>query len=462
MKDLKYILFALLPLFALYSCEDDDGKNPSFGDEDVPHIYVDWQENRAAKVGDIVDIPLQVSPSDGATYEWTLDGVVISKERDLKYPITENMVRELKFVVTRNGIQNSRTANLLVPDKFKPKTSVKKSVAFLSLNGKISDVNWENTTHLVVSSIVVDKGGVLRSADLEKKIDLPTIIAYAHHYGVYTILDFSGELNSYLTAAPVYGSYTFYDAAIDASIRANLIRSIVDKAKAHGFDGINIYMDKANTSNGEFGDTESLVKFYNELAAAVPAKVAIEGNDYDYLLTMSVVGGWTRGSLAKMVNIPRYNWVNILAFGAEDLDAVPHSSVASATTEVNTWTGWLANLSPKRAVLVLPAFGLRYFGTPNEYTWANLGQYTQYMTYKSISTTYPDAPSKDVVVITENGGDKSKEVNKIFYDGFTAVDQKAELAKAKDLGGLGLWSVESDTKEASKSLMLRMNKALGN
>lgn len=461
MKTLRYLIIAIIPLFAFCGCEDEAG-NPSFGADEIPRIYIEWQEYTARKVGDVLSFKPQVSPSDGASYKWTMDGVTISTEKDLEYEITKEMIGVLKFEVVRNDEVNSRTTNVLVPRLFEPKAYTKKSIAFLTKGGSIADVDWENITHLIVSSSVVEAGGRINSANLSE-LNMSTLIIYAHHYGVYVSLDFSGLLNSYMNAAPVYGSYTFYNAAVDDGSSTTLADNIIKEAKSAGVDGINIYMDKANTATGAFDEPTKLAAFYTYLGDQLKATTnTIDGNEYNYILSMSVVGGWTRGSLAACVNIPTYDWVNILAFGAEDLSPTAHSAQWYAEQETGVWLGWQGPIDKSRVVLAVPAFGLRYFGTPADYTWANLGSFTEYIPYKTICKDHPGAEKKDVVVLTENGGDASKPVNKIFYDGVESIKVKAVYALDKDIAGMAIWSIENDSKDADQSLVKAMNKSLGN
>ncbi len=463
MKTLKYLLLAILPLFFFISCENDDGDNPGFADDEVPRIYIDWQEYMTRNVGDVITFSPQVSPSDGASYKWTLDDKVISTEKDLSYTITEKMIGVLKFTVTRKDTCNSRTTNVLVPKDFVPKTYNKKSVAFLTGNGSIGAVDWENITHLIVSSAVVNADGSLNMSNISG-LNLGTLITYAHHYGVFIILEVSGALNSYMNAAPVYGSYTFYNNAVGGNYQT-LANSIVEQAKEYGFDGVNVYMDKANTDNGQFADAAKLREFYAYLANQMKAgKNNLSGNDYDYIMSMSVVAGWTRGSLYTATSLTTYDWINVLAFAIEDLDAVPHASQWAAENEIAQWmTTWIGPITADRLVLGVPAFGLRYTGIPNDYTWANLGNYTQYIPYRSIVSQYADAPTKNQIVLIDNGGDKSKAVDKIFYDSPLAIKDKAAFAISKDLAGMALWSIENDVKEpASASLIKQMNSSLGN
>ena len=461
MKTLRYILIAIIPLFALCSCEDEVG-NPSFESDDIPRIYIEWQEYTAKKVNDVLSFKPQISPSDGASYTWTLDGDTISTEKDLEYKITEEMIGVLKFEVTRNDQINSRTTNVLVPRAFEPKTYKKKSVAFMTKNGSIADVDWKNITHLIISSSVIEAGGKINSSNLSE-LNMTTLITYAHHYGVYVILEFSGLLNSYMNAAPVYGSYTFYNAAVNDEGYKVLADNIISETKSIGVDGVNVYMDKANTATGAFDEPAKLATFYSYLGDQLKAtKNTIDQNEYDYILAMSVVGGWTRGSLASCVNIPTYDWVNILAFGAEDLSPTAHSAQLYAEQETGVWLGWQGPIDKSRVVLAVPAFGLRYFGTPADYTWGNLGTFTEYMPYKNICENYPGAEKKDVIVLTENAGDASKPVNKIFYDGTETIKSKAAYALSKDIAGMAIWSIENDSKKSSESLVKIMNESLGN
>lgn len=423
---------------------------------------MDWQEYTARKVGDILELKPNVSPSDGASYKWTLDGKVISTEKDLNYPIEEEMIGVLKFEVVRKDASNSRTTNLLVPKAFKPKIYNKKSIAFLTNNGSIADVDWNNITHLIISSVVVESNGKLDVSGI-KNLNMSTLMTYAHHYGVYVMLEVSGVLGSYLNAVPLYGSYTFYDNAVSSGYQS-LANAIIEEAKNQGVDGINIYMDKANTANGEFDNPTALTAFYSYLGSQLKAnKNVIEGNDYDYLLSMSVVAGWTRGSIRDAAKLPIYDWVNVLAFAMEDLSPSPHSSQWAAENEINSWiSGWIGPITANRLVLAVPAFGLRYKGVPKDYTWANLGQYTEYISYKDLCTDYANAYSKNEIILTDNGGDNAKEVDKIYYDGIPAIQSKVAFVQTADLGGMAIWSIENDSKEAGSSLVKEMNKGLGN
>jgi GH18 family chitinase len=166
---------------------------------------------------------------------------------------------------------------------------------------------------------------------------------------------------------------------------------------------------------------------------------------------MSVYGGWTNASLSGMVNIPDYDWINVLAFAAEDLMPAPHASTSYFTGQIDQWRNWYS-VAPSRIVGVAPAFGLCYSGNTGDYTWGNLWQYTKYIPYRTLCTTYSNAPE-----VNQQSAD-----NGLFYDGFPAIEEKAQYVVDNNLGGMALWSVESDSKDPAKSLMKKINTELGN
>jgi GH18 family chitinase len=63
-------------------------------------------------------------------------------------------------------------------------------------------------------------------------------------------------------------------------------------------------------------------------------------------------------------------------------------------------------------------------------------------------------------VIKENNNIKTVEVDKIYYDGLRDIIRKAELVKTQDLGGMGLWSLENDSRDPAKSLLRQIKESL--
>ena len=445
MNKINSLLFAILSLLLLQACNDDSADNPAFGDTDVPRIYIDWQKDMLFSTGDTLRLYPDVSPADGATYKWTLGDKVISQDKHVEYIIEEYGEFSLKFEVERNGIFNSRTSDLVIAKPFVPKEYEKMAVGFLSIDGSLSDVNWNNITHLIVTSSVVQSSGLPDITFDGSTLNIPTLITAAHNNGVYILVEFSGILGSYVNGAPEYASYNFYNAAISPKVRKETIKTMIDYATATGFDGINVYMDNASET-GAFNDPQSLRNFYEELAQTAP-ETTDRGKFY---LSMSVVSGWTKSALDGVVTTEGYDWINVLAFSAEDLAPADHSPFWLFVDDAAYWNS--VGVAKEKIIITAPAFGLRYHGNVADYTWGNLWEYTEYIGYRTICNEYPDAPNSNRIDI-DNG---------LFYDGINEVKEKAEYVVSEGYGGMALWSIDNDSKEDGKSLMQQISTSLGN
>lgn len=455
MKTLNYILFLIAATFMFQACDDHDKSQSFFADDELPRIFMEqWTAIQPVSTGGTIKWAPEISPSDGATYKWTYDGQVVSTEKNLNHSVTELGEYELKFEVTRNGVVNSRTTTILVTKPFAPKKYNKKSIAYIDVfEGKVSDIKWEDITHLVISSALVKEvfdndGNLIRNIDLEFKDsklgDLSSLVEIAHNYGVYVSLQISGT-HSALNGLPVYGTYDFYNIAADKTKRDDIIEQVLNFVKEKKLDGIDIYFDKAH--DGAFAQPKKVKEFYEEFANKVPKK---SESNQDFLLSASVVVGWTRTSNQDLVSIERYDWVSILAFAQEDLNPAPHSSTWSCSENATFWVG--AGLDPLKVVIASPAFSLTYDFKGNTATWGNLYLYTIYAPYNELLQAYPNASGSNSLSVADG----------LFYDGFPAIEEKAEIVKSQGYGGMALWKVNFDSGDKNKSLMNKMNSALGN
>ncbi|MFR9166635.1 MAG: hypothetical protein ACLVKO_10625 [Dysgonomonas sp.] len=92
MKKLAYICLALLTFGLMMSCEDYDKNESHFSKTDIPQIFVEnWPRPMNVNIGDSIIIAPLVSPSDGATYLWTMIDTLALKEN----PIDENKIVKL-------------------------------------------------------------------------------------------------------------------------------------------------------------------------------------------------------------------------------------------------------------------------------------------------------------------------------------------------------------------------------
>lgn len=469
MKQLIFILTGLSLLF-FFGCVDDSADNPTFGENDMPHIYVGWLYTMAYRAGDTIKIEPQVSPSDGATYLWTFDGNTIATTKDLKYKLSDELLGsyKLKFEVTRNGVSNSREATVLLTKEFVPKLNKHKLIGFLSWDASPDDVDWGAITHLVVTSAVVNEDGTLKASFAQ--LNIPVLLAFAHSHGVYVTLQISGVIN-YINSGCLYDSRTFYNpATTNPDVLAdNIVKIMTD----YGFDGVDIYMDKA--IDVKYDDPAAIKVFYEKVAEKIKSSThTIDGKEYDYLLSMSVVGGWTKTSLGGVVNLPQYDWVNVLAFLDEDIVGVPrsHGTVAYASTEISNWLNWLdcgPVTDPSRLVLIAPDAGIRYYGIPSTFTWPTWDNFAQYINYRDLCSTYTnlDVPvplrNPARIVITDNYNNPNLYVDMIYYNGLRDMQRRVDVVVIpNNLGGIGLWSLSGDTHDPATSLLTALKETLDN
>lgn len=456
MKNINNIIFLFIAMFGLISCGNDDASNPTFRDDEIPRIYGDWSRELSAATGDVLDIDLSVSPSDEATYTWTLGGEVISTERHLQYTIPDDKfgLLELKFEVKRYNEVNHRQADMVIAKStFVPKEYVKKSVGFITRNGSIDNVPWGDITHLVVSSAQIEPTG-LPNVDFGD-LNLSLLLILAHNEGVYVILSYSGEVSDWLTGALPYQGANMYSMATSDVYRDDAIEEMLTYAANMGFDGINIHMDKS--TSGDFPNPPKLREFYEVVAERAPAETE-RGKFY---LTMSSGTGWTKGAIGHVVDIERYDLFFSQSYGSEALTPGHHASLSLFNSDARDWVNY--GMAAEKMIPTAPAFGIRYFGEVDDYTWGNLYNYVSYSSYRELVDSYDNVPESNYIPgdqITPN--EEEGEQHGIYYDGLNEIDAKVQSVIDNGYGGMGLWSIESDHSDADKSLMRRINDKLGN
>ena len=446
MKTLKYILFAVASLFLLQGCSDDDWST-SFADDELPKIYMSsWNATQAVNIGTILKWEPIVSPSDGASFKWTKNGVVVSEEKDFEYAVEVVEEFELKLEVTRNGVSTHRVATIIGTKPFVPKAYNKKVIAYIdAMEGTLSDVNWEAVTHVVISSVIVDDEGEIDLTFAGSTLDIENLINLAHNDGIYVSLQVSGRHNK-LNSLPSYGEATFYNAINTAEKRDALITTLLEYVEEAGLDGIDIYMDKPHDGVYPSGDTRTHVaEFYQELADRVPNENA-EG--FDFYLSVSTYVGWLRDHNTAFTSIDRYDWVSVLAVAQEDLTPVPHSSVWSCSDNAEFWLG--NGVSSDKIIIACPAFSITYDLKGQAPTWPTLELYTQYDTYRNLLIGHPDAYQTNSISVADG----------LFYDGFPAIEEKAQMVIDNNYAGMALWKCGYDTNDKTKSLIVKINSAL--
>ncbi|HEY3403120.1 MAG TPA: glycosyl hydrolase family 18 protein [Ohtaekwangia sp.] len=445
MKRLLYIsMIAIAGCFAA-GC-DDEASNPVFSDEDVPRIFGWSTVNKYfIDIKDSLILSMKVSPENGASFKWTIDGEAVEDSKVLRYKFDEIRSYEVKFEVNRNGVINSRTAEVIVTKPFEPKAYAKKVVGFMTRNGSLETINLKNITHLVISSAVVAENGESLVDTTFASLDIPLIVKAAHNEGVYVLLDVTGQIDL-ATGGGLYGSYTFYNVIKDEEKRDKAIATFLKFAKDNDMDGVNIYLNNATEDQGIL-KPEFTLPFFEAVGEALP-----DGPNGKFIYTVTASGGWLTSEFRPIVDVEAIDWVHLQPFRYGDPSITADAPFWGFTDLAATWIGF--GLPKEKIVNGIPAYGLHY-KYPDDGTtvgWGNMWMYTSYDSYKSLFTLDPDAHTKNKLEVDDG----------IFYDGHPGVQQKAQHVVTAELGGVMVWGIENDTQDQSKSMLKAINTALGN
>jgi len=207
-----------------------------------------------------------------------------------------------------------------------------------------------------------------------------------------------------------------YFRLISKSKRTAFVGQLVAYVTAHGFDGLDVDLE-GDAINADYG------AFIAELSKALSAK----GKS----LTAALSGG-NGGDRVPDAAFASFEFVNIMAYDAtgpwEPKVPGQHSSVEFAKASIIYWLD--RGLPKSKAVLGVPFYGYG-FGK----AFRNDGY-----SYAEIVATYPGAENLDQVGST------------IWYNGVPTIREKARYVVDQALGGLMIWSVDSDAK-GDKSLL---------
>ena len=192
---------------------------------------------------------------------------------------------------------------------------------------------------------------------------------------------------------------------------------------AHDFDGLDVDLE-GPAINHDYGD------FIEELAAELKPK--------HKLLTAALSQGYG-GKNVPAAALACFDFVNVMAYDAtgpwQPQKSGHHSSLEFAQSNVDYWLQ--RGLPKAQIVLGVPFYGWG-FGKAfreNEYGYADLLK------------TYPSAVGTDQV------GDT------IWFNSIPTIQAKAKLVREQELGGMMIWSLNSDAPNEN-SLLTALHAAL--
>lgn len=205
--------------------------------------------------------------------------------------------------------------------------------------------------------------------------------------------------------------------------RAGFVQKLAGYVEKHGFDGLDVDIEGPSI-NEDYG------KFIADLSAALKPK--------GKLLTAALSKGYG-GDKVPDSALGYFDFLNIMAYdgaGFWNPDAPgQHSSLEFAKGSAKYWVG--RGLPKSKAVLGVPFYGYG-FGEAFRKRCYN---------YSEILAKHPGSENLDQVG------------NTIWYNGIPTIREKARHVVDEDLGGIMIWSLDTDGN-GEKSLLGAIDAAL--
>ncbi|MCX6847379.1 MAG: glycosyl hydrolase family 18 protein [Verrucomicrobia bacterium] len=275
-------------------------------------------------------------------------------------------------------------------------------------------IDYAKLTHINIAfENPVDENGTL-SFNSENQL----LITQAHAHGVKILVSIGGG-----SASENTNMRARYFDLISAAKRAGFVAQLVAYVSAHDFDGLDADLE-GPAINRDY------CAFIQDLAAALKPK--------SKLLTAALSQGYG-GKDVPDAALTHFDFVNVMAYDAtgpwQPKKPGPHSSLEFAQSNVDFWLK--RGLSKDKLVLGVPFYGWGFGKAFREEEYR----------YADLLKTYPAAVGTDQV------GDT------IWFNSIPTVQAKARLVREQGLGGMMIWSLNSDAP-GENSLLTALHAAL--
>lgn len=285
---------------------------------------------------------------------------------------------------------------------------------WIDLKAYAPQIDYEKLTHINIAF----ENPVNENGTLPFNAENQLLITQAHAHGVKILVSIGGG-----SASEDKAMRARYFELISPAKRAGFVAQLAAYVSAHDFDGLDVDLE-GPAINRDYG------AFIQELSAALKPK--------QKLLTAALSQCYG-GKDVPEAALALFDFVNVMAYDAtgpwQPKKPGQHSSLEFAQSNVDFWLK--RGLSKDKLVLGVPFYGWG-FGKAfreNEYRYADLLK------------TYPDAVSTDQV------GDT------IWFNSIPTVQAKARLVRDLGLGGMMIWSLNSDAP-GEHSLLTALHAAL--
>ncbi|PBC28790.1 Endochitinase [Apis cerana cerana] len=321
-----------------------------------------------------------------------------------------------------------------------------------------TDIDPTLCTHMIYTFVGIASDGNIRI--LDSWMDLPN---GKDGYGKFTRLRQLSPNTKALIAIGGWneGSYKYSEVVANPEIRIRFVRNVVAFLKKYNFDGFDVDWEYPNQRGGKQADKENFVALLKELRQ--------EFNKHNYILSIAVAAA--KSSALKsyhILEISKYvHFINLMTydlngswnnFAAINAPLYASSSESGAQAELNVNSSvqyWLSEGAPNDKLIVgIPAYGRSFTlansvnnkpgdktigaGQAGPYTRENgmLG-YNEICEFINQGWTVVREPEQRVPYAFKNN-------QWVGYDDIVSVEEKVNYVKYNGLGGIMLWSVETD------------------
>lgn len=268
-------------------------------------------------------------------------------------------------------------------------------------------IDFVKVTHLNVAfeNPINDRG------ELSFNIGDETLIAMARERGVPVLVSIGGG-----SASESKAMRARYTALLADARRADFVRQLSEYVQRHAFAGLDVDLE-GPAINKDYG------AFIADLAAALKPQ--------GLLLTAALSQGYGGDHVPASV-FAHFDFVNVMAYDAtgpwNPKAPGQHSSLEFAQSNVRYWLG--RGLEKSKAVLGVPFYGYGFGAAfrKDEYP------------YREIVSTHPGAETAD------QAGDT------IWFNGLPTIKAKAAFVHEQGLGGIMIWSLDSDSPAPRSAL----------
>lgn len=285
---------------------------------------------------------------------------------------------------------------------------------WIDLDAFASTIEYSKITHLNLAfeNPVDDKGNM----SFNPKNEVLIAAAHAHHVPILISIGGGGAS----------GDKTLLDryaALLGDAKRAQFVAKMAAFVSQHNFDGLDVDLEGA-----------SITKDYGPFIADLSKALRPRGK----LLTSALSQG-NGGNRVPDSVFEHFDWINIMSYDAvgpwRPQEPGQHSSLAFAKSTVEYWIK--RGLPKHKAVIGVPFYG---YGFGKAFL-------AQGYTYAAIVDAHPGAENMDQVG------------NTIWYNGIPTIKAKVQYMRERELGGIMIWSLNSDAK-GKRSLLSAIDEAL--